>query len=32
MRRGAVRSINLSAAVAVLTYAALAQLGYPGLD
>ena len=32
MRDGAVRSINLSTAVGVVTYAALAQLGFPGLD
>jgi tRNA (cytidine/uridine-2'-O-)-methyltransferase len=32
MRRGAVRSINLSTAVGVVTYAALAALGFPQLD
>jgi tRNA (cytidine/uridine-2'-O-)-methyltransferase len=31
MRAGAVRSINLSTAVGVVTYAALAALGFPGL-
>jgi tRNA (cytidine/uridine-2'-O-)-methyltransferase len=31
MREGAVRSINLSTAVGVVTYAALARLGFPGL-
>jgi tRNA (cytidine/uridine-2'-O-)-methyltransferase len=31
MRPGAVRSINLSTAVGVVTYAALARLGFPGL-
>lgn len=31
MREGAVRSINLSTAVGVVTYAALATLGFPGL-
>jgi tRNA (cytidine/uridine-2'-O-)-methyltransferase len=31
MRAGAVRSLNLSTAVAVVTYAALARLGFPGL-
>ncbi|HEY0381808.1 MAG TPA: tRNA (cytidine(34)-2'-O)-methyltransferase [Candidatus Elarobacter sp.] len=31
MRAGAVRSINLSTAVGVVTYAALARLGFPGL-
>lgn len=32
MRPGAVRSINLSSAAAVVTYAALAQLGFPDLS
>ena len=32
MRPGAVRSINLSTAVGVVTYAALARLGFPGLS
>ena len=32
MRPGAVRSINLSTAAGVATYAALARLGFPGLD
>jgi tRNA (cytidine/uridine-2'-O-)-methyltransferase len=32
MRRGAVRSINLSTAVGVVAYAALAALGFPQLD
>ena len=31
MREGAVRSINLSTAVGVVTYAALDRLGFPGL-
>ncbi len=31
MRPGSVRSINLSTAVGIATYAALAQLGFPGL-
>jgi len=31
MRAGAVRSINLSTAVGVVTYAALERLGFPGL-
>ena len=31
MREGAVRSINLSTAAGVVTYAALARLGFPGL-
>jgi tRNA (cytidine/uridine-2'-O-)-methyltransferase len=31
MRAGAVRSINLSTAVGIVTYAALARLGFPGL-
>lgn len=31
MRAGAVRSINLSTAAGVVTYAALAALGFPGL-
>jgi tRNA (cytidine/uridine-2'-O-)-methyltransferase len=31
MRPGAVRSINLSTAVGVATYAALARIGFPGL-
>jgi tRNA (cytidine/uridine-2'-O-)-methyltransferase len=32
MRRGAVRSINLSTAVGVVAYAALAALGFPQLE
>ena len=32
MRRGTVRSINLSTSVGVVTYAALAQLDFPGLQ
>ena len=32
MRPGAVRSINLSTAVGVATYAALAGLGFPGME
>ena len=32
MRAGAVRSLNLSTCVGVATYAALARLGFPGLD
>jgi tRNA(Leu) C34 or U34 (ribose-2'-O)-methylase TrmL len=32
MRAGAVRSINLSTAAGVVTYAALARLGFPGLS
>jgi tRNA(Leu) C34 or U34 (ribose-2'-O)-methylase TrmL len=32
MRRGAVRSINLSTAVGVVAYAALAALGFPELE
>jgi tRNA (cytidine/uridine-2'-O-)-methyltransferase len=32
MRAGAVRSINLSTAVGVVTYAALAKLDFPGLS
>jgi tRNA (cytidine/uridine-2'-O-)-methyltransferase len=32
MRPGAVRSINLSTAAGVVTYAALARLGFPGLS
>jgi tRNA (cytidine/uridine-2'-O-)-methyltransferase len=32
MRAGAVRSINLSTAAGVVTYAALERLGFPGLD
>ncbi len=31
MRAGAVRSLNLASAVAIVTYAALAQLGFPAL-
>ena len=31
MREGAVRSINISTAAGVVTYAALARLGFPGL-
>jgi tRNA (cytidine/uridine-2'-O-)-methyltransferase len=31
MRAGAVRSINLSTAAGIVTYAALARLGFPGL-
>jgi len=31
MRAGAVRSLNLSTAVGIVTYAALARLGFPGL-
>jgi tRNA (cytidine/uridine-2'-O-)-methyltransferase len=31
MRRGAVRSLNLSTSVGIVTYAALARLGFPGL-
>ena len=31
-RPGSVRSINLSTAVGVVTYAALAKLGFPGLE
>jgi tRNA (cytidine/uridine-2'-O-)-methyltransferase len=31
MREGAVRSINLSTAAGIVTYAALARLGFPGL-
>jgi len=31
MREGAVRSLNLSTAVGVVTYAAFARLGFPGL-
>lgn len=31
MRPGSVRSINLSTAVGIVTYAALARLGFPGL-
>ena len=31
MRPGSVRSINLSTAVGVVTYAALARLGFPGM-
>ena len=31
MREGAVRSLNLSTAVGIVTYAALARLGFPGL-
>jgi tRNA (cytidine/uridine-2'-O-)-methyltransferase len=32
MREGSVRSINLSTAVGVVTYAALASIGFPGLQ
>jgi tRNA (cytidine/uridine-2'-O-)-methyltransferase len=32
MRAGAVRSINLSTAAGIVTYAALAALGFPALD
>jgi tRNA (cytidine/uridine-2'-O-)-methyltransferase len=32
MRPGAVRSINLSTAAGIVTYAALARLGFPGLS
>jgi len=32
MRAGAVRSINLSTAAGIVTYAALARLGFPGLS
>ena len=32
MREGSVRSINLSTAVGVVTYAALAAIGFPGLQ
>ena len=32
MRAGAVRSLNLSTCVGIATYAALARLGFPGLD
>lgn len=32
MREGTVRSINLSTAVGVVTYAALAAIGFPGLQ
>lgn len=32
MRQGSVRSVNLSTAVGVAAYAALATLGFPGLD
>lgn len=32
MRTGAVRSINLSTAAGIVTYAALAALAFPGLD
>jgi tRNA(Leu) C34 or U34 (ribose-2'-O)-methylase TrmL len=31
MRAGAVRSINLSTAAGIVTYAALASLGFPNL-
>ncbi len=31
MREGAVRSLNLSTSVGIVTYAALAELGFPGL-
>jgi tRNA (cytidine/uridine-2'-O-)-methyltransferase len=32
MREGSVRSINLSTAVGIVTYAALAAIGFPGLQ
>ncbi len=32
MHRGSVRSLNLSTAVGIATYAALAQIGFPGLQ
>ena len=32
MRRGAVRSLNLSTSVGIVTYAALDALGFPGLE
>jgi tRNA (cytidine/uridine-2'-O-)-methyltransferase len=32
MREGSVRSINLSTAVGIVTYAALATIGFPGLQ
>jgi tRNA (cytidine/uridine-2'-O-)-methyltransferase len=32
MRAGAVRSLNLSTAVGIVTYAALARVGFPGLS
>jgi tRNA (cytidine/uridine-2'-O-)-methyltransferase len=32
MRRDAVRSLNLSTAVGIVAYAALARLGFPGLE
>jgi tRNA (cytidine/uridine-2'-O-)-methyltransferase len=32
MREGSVRSVNLSTAVGIATYGALASLGFPGLD
>jgi tRNA (cytidine/uridine-2'-O-)-methyltransferase len=32
MRTNSVRSVNLSTAVGIATYAALAQLGFPGLE
>jgi tRNA (cytidine/uridine-2'-O-)-methyltransferase len=32
MREGSVRSVNLSTAVGIATYAALAKLDFPGLD
>jgi tRNA (cytidine/uridine-2'-O-)-methyltransferase len=32
MRQGSVRSINLSTAVGIATYAALEKVGFPGLD
>jgi len=32
MRAGTVRSVNLSTAVGIVTYAALANLGFPGLQ
>ncbi len=31
MRAGAVRSLNLSTTVGIVTYAALARLSFPGL-
>ncbi len=31
MREGAVRSLNLSTSVGIVTYAALVELGFPGL-
>jgi tRNA (cytidine/uridine-2'-O-)-methyltransferase len=32
MREGSVRSVNLSTAVGIVTYAALASIGFPGLQ